>query len=196
MLETVILRDLKIAYGMSLEMEFIAKLRNLRVFVVELNDLRGSDRISFPKLISDMTKALSNLRHLECVELTQKPGNTSCTFDDADIDPEHSIGFLRSFENLLHRNPKLQRINIFYPLLMQDMEKFANLALPKIFGTDGEGNMVNFYGLNCLAVRNDFIEPDFLDNMYKCYEWDAQMGKEIINTKNYKYKKGVPSLLP
>ena len=70
MLETVILRDLKIAYGMSLEMEFIAKLRNLRVFVVELNDLRGSDRISFPKLISDMTKALSNLRHLECVELT------------------------------------------------------------------------------------------------------------------------------
>ena len=51
-------------------MDFIAKLRNLKVFVVELNDLRGSDRISFPKVISEMTKALSSLKHLECVELT------------------------------------------------------------------------------------------------------------------------------
>lgn len=32
--------------------------------------------------------------------------------------------------------------------------------------------------------------------MYKCYEWDADQGKEIINTKNYRYKKGSPSLLP
>ena len=70
LLETIILRDLKIAYGMLLEFDFLAKLRNLRVFVVELNDLRGSDRISFPKTIADMTKALSLLRHLECVELT------------------------------------------------------------------------------------------------------------------------------
>lgn len=69
-LETIILRDLKIAYGMALDMEFISKFRNLKVFVVEMNDLRGSDRISFPKLICDMTKALSSLRHLECVELT------------------------------------------------------------------------------------------------------------------------------
>ena len=70
------------------------------------------------------------------------------------------------------------------------------MALPKIFGTDGEANLVNFYGLDCQAVRNDFIEPDFLDCMYRCYEWDTSNGKELINTKNYKYKKGVPSLLP
>jgi hypothetical protein len=70
LLETVILRDMKIAYGMQLEMDFITKLRNLKVFVVELNDLRGSDRVAFPKLICEMTKALSVLRHLECVELT------------------------------------------------------------------------------------------------------------------------------
>ena len=64
------MRDLKLAYGMIIEMDFISKLRQLRVLVVELNDLRGSDRISFPKLISDMTRALSALKHLECVELT------------------------------------------------------------------------------------------------------------------------------
>jgi len=80
---------------------------------------------------------------------------------------------------------------------MQDLEKFANLALPVIFGTDGEESMLNFYGLNCVAVRNDLIEADFLSDMYRCYEWDlGPHGKGIINAKNYKYKKGVPSLLP
>ena len=44
--------------------------------------------------------------------------------------------------------------------------------MPKIFGNDGEENMLNFYGINCLAVRNDLIEPDFLTDVYKCYEWD------------------------
>jgi hypothetical protein len=46
--------------------------------------------------------------------------------------------------------------------------------MPKIFGNDGEENMLNFYGLNCLAVRNDLIEADFLQDVYKCYEWDDQ----------------------
>jgi hypothetical protein len=32
--------------------------------------------------------------------------------------------------------------------------------------------------------------------MYHCYEWDESLsGRAIVNTKNYKYKKGVPSLL-
>jgi hypothetical protein len=75
-----------------------------------------------------------------------------------------------------------------------DIEKFANIAMPKIFGTEGEENMLNFYGINCLAVRNDLIEPDFLQDIYKCYEWDD--GKSQTNTKNYKYKKGTPSILP
>jgi hypothetical protein len=37
---------------------------------VELNDLRGTDRQTFPKTIADITRALSVLRNLECVELT------------------------------------------------------------------------------------------------------------------------------
>lgn len=81
-----------------------------------MNDLRGSDRQTFPKIIADITMALSHLKQLECIELTQKPGNTSCTFDDSDIEPEQSIGFLRSFETLLNRNRCLKRINIFFPL--------------------------------------------------------------------------------
>lgn len=60
----------------------------LRTLIIELNDLRGSDRYTFPRIIQDVTCALSNLRELECVELTQKPGNTSCTFDDSDIESE------------------------------------------------------------------------------------------------------------
>lgn len=78
-------------------------------------------------------------------------------------------------------------------MLLQDIEKFANIAMPKIFGNDGDENMLNFYGINCLAVRNDLIEPDFLQDVYKCYEWDD--GRSQTNTKNYKYKKGTPSLL-
>ena len=117
-LETVILRDLKVAYGLLFETEFLSKIVNLKIFIVELNDLRGSDRGSFPKIISDLTRSLSQLRNLECVELTQKPGNTSCVFDDSDVDPEHSVEFLRSFETMLHRNTKLQRVNIFFPMLM------------------------------------------------------------------------------
>jgi hypothetical protein len=78
-------------------------------------------------------------------------------------------------------------------MLMVDTEKFANIALPKIFGNDGDENMLNFYGLNCLAVRNDLIEPDFVADIYKCYEWEDK--KQQTNTKNYRYKKGTPSLL-
>ncbi len=66
--------------------------------------------------------------------------------------------------------------------------------MPKIFGNEGDENMLNFYGLNCLAVWNDLIEPDFLIDIYKCYEWDDG-NKSQTNTKNYKYKKGTPSLL-
>jgi len=52
-------------------------------------------------MIFDVTKALSNLKNLECVEISQKPGHTSCTFDDVDIESEMSIGFLRSLETIL-----------------------------------------------------------------------------------------------
>ena len=69
-LETVILRDLKLAYGMQFEYEFVAKFKNLKILIVELNDLRGTDRQTFPKTIADITRALSVLRNLECVELT------------------------------------------------------------------------------------------------------------------------------
>jgi len=69
-LETLILRDFKLAYGMQCETEFIGKFQNLKVFCVELNDLRGSDRATFPKLIAEVTRALSNLRNLECVEIS------------------------------------------------------------------------------------------------------------------------------
>lgn len=69
-LESIVLRDFKMAYGMQSDVEFLAKLQNLKVFCVELNDLRGSDRATFPKLIADVTKALSQLKNLECVELS------------------------------------------------------------------------------------------------------------------------------
>ena len=115
-IETIIIRDMKLAYGMQYETDFLQKFVNLRTLVVEINDLRGSDRNSFPKMIQEITHNLSSLSSLECVELNQKPGNTSCTFDDQDIENEQSIAFLRSFETLLHRNRELKRINIFYPL--------------------------------------------------------------------------------
>ena len=69
-LESIVLRDMKMAYGLQFETEFLAKLVNLKIFIIELNDLRGSDRNSFPKMISDLTRSLSSLRNLECVELT------------------------------------------------------------------------------------------------------------------------------
>jgi hypothetical protein len=69
-LESVVLRDFKLAYGMQCEVEFLAKLQNLKVFCVELNDLRGSDRATFPKMIADVTRALSSLKNLECIEIT------------------------------------------------------------------------------------------------------------------------------
>ena len=57
--------------------------------------------------------------------------------------------------------------------------------------------MLNFYGLDCVAVRNDYIQKDFLRGMYDCYDWDESSGsKVLINSKNYKYKKGIASLLP
>lgn len=76
---------------------------------------------------------------------------------------------------------------------MVDLEKFANIVMPRIFGSSGEDGLINFYSLNCLEIREDNISPDFLKNTYRCYE---SKGKDIINTKNYKYKKGIPSLLP
>lgn len=58
-MESIVLRDFKIAYGMQSDVEFLSKFNNLKVFCVELNDLRGTDRATFPKLIADVTKALS-----------------------------------------------------------------------------------------------------------------------------------------
>ena len=43
-LETIIARDIKMAYGMPLELEWIERLAALKVFVLEVNDLRGTDR--------------------------------------------------------------------------------------------------------------------------------------------------------
>lgn len=112
------LRDFKIAYGMQMDCDFLGKIQNLKVFCVELNDLRGSDRATFPKLIADVTRALSHLKNLECVELSQKPGHTSCTFDDNDIEADLSVNWIRSMETILQRNARLQRINIFFPMLL------------------------------------------------------------------------------
>lgn len=58
------------AYGMMYEFDFLMKFVNLKTFIVEINDLRGSDRWTFPKIINDLTKALSNLTNLECVEIS------------------------------------------------------------------------------------------------------------------------------
>jgi hypothetical protein len=69
-LESVIVRDLKLAYGMTMDLDFVQKIVNLKVIIVELNDLRGSDRESFPKTIALLTKNLSVLKNLVCVELT------------------------------------------------------------------------------------------------------------------------------
>lgn len=103
---------------------------------------------------------------------------------------------MRSFEALVHRNTRLKRLNIFFPLLMQDLEKFASLSLPKIFSSDqqSDSEMLNFFGLNCVELRDDAIKANFLSPMYHCYNYDQ--GKCPINTKNYKYKLGVASLLP
>lgn len=120
-IETIIIRDLRMAYGLSYEVDFITKFPNLKIFIVEINDLRGSDRLSFPKIILDITAALSELNHLECIEVGQKSGNTSCTFEDHDIEHDQSVKFLQYFEALLHRNKKLKRVNIFYPLHLFDL---------------------------------------------------------------------------
>ena len=42
------LRDLKVAYGLTFQAEIVSKFSALKIFVMELNDLRGSDRNSFP----------------------------------------------------------------------------------------------------------------------------------------------------
>ena len=79
---------------------------------------------------------------------------------------------------------------------MQDLEKFANMSLPKIFNTERkeEADLISFFGLNCAALRADNIQEDFLSPMYHCYNYEQ--GKCPINSKNYKYKLGVASLLP
>ncbi len=116
----------------------------MKTFVIEINDLRGSDRNTFPKIILELTTSLSNLTNLECVEIGQKSGHTSCTFDDSDIENDQSVAFLRSFETLLHRNKQMKRINIFFPLHIIDMVKFADIAMSRIVGT-GNDSLVNFY---------------------------------------------------
>ena len=85
-LESLIVRDLKLAYGMPVEVEMIERFTYLRTFIVELNDLRGSDRASFPNTVALLTSHLAMLTNLQCVELSQKPGNTSCSFEDSDIE--------------------------------------------------------------------------------------------------------------
>ena len=47
-IETLVMRDLKIAYGLTFQTDILTKFTNLKIFVMELNDLRGSDRQSFP----------------------------------------------------------------------------------------------------------------------------------------------------
>jgi hypothetical protein len=42
---------------------------------------------------------------------------------------------------------------------MTDLEKFANISMPRIFGTEGQTPMLMFYGLDCLAIRNDMATP-------------------------------------
>lgn len=182
---------------MPMEVEVLERFVQLRVFIIELNDLRGSDRETFPKTIATLTKHLSKLTNLQCVELTQRPGNTSCTFEDRDIDHEDSIDFLKSLETLLNHNRKLKRINIFYPIHLQDFDIFANISLPKILGQDGESHLLNFFSLNCKSIRENSIDPNFLQNIYHCLERkDHLADKEIISTRNYKYKQGIPSMLP
>ena len=84
------------------------------------------------------------MQTLTCVEVGQRAGNTSCTFEDDDIDPEASIDFLKSLDTLLKNNYKLKRVNIFYPVLMQHLDMFANIVMPVIFGTQLKpSNMLN-----------------------------------------------------
>ena len=63
-IETIILRDLRMAYGLPVEVEGLVKLTMLRVFVLELNDLRGADRASFPVTILKFTRCLAELKNL------------------------------------------------------------------------------------------------------------------------------------
>jgi hypothetical protein len=87
-IETIIFRDFRMAYGMQYEIDFLHKFTKLRTFIVEINDLRGSDRHMYPKIIVELTSSISNLLNLECVEIGQKSGHTSCTFEDSDIEHE------------------------------------------------------------------------------------------------------------
>jgi hypothetical protein len=66
-LETLIIRDMRLAYGLPYDIDFIHKFTKLKIFVVEINDLRGSDKLTFPKIIVELTQALSNFTTLECV---------------------------------------------------------------------------------------------------------------------------------
>ncbi len=47
-LETLIIRDMRLAYGLPYEIDFIHKFIKLKTFIVEINDLRGSDKLTFP----------------------------------------------------------------------------------------------------------------------------------------------------
>lgn len=49
--------------------------------------------------------------------------------------------------------------------------------------------MMNFYSLNCLQIRDDAIQGDFLLNSYI----DKQT---VISNKNYKQKKSIEIMLP
>ncbi len=96
--------------------------------------------------------------------------------------------FLRNFETLLQRNKNLKRVNIFFPLHVNDLIKFADISLPRIIGTTNS-SLLNFYQLNCLNVREDNIGPDFLQNVYT-------NKASVISSKNYKAKKSIEVMLP
>ena len=114
-------------------------------------------------MIHFITRSLSSLQTLTCVELGQRPGNTSCTFEDSDIEGELSISFLKSFDMLMKNNKKLKRVNIFFPLHLAHLDMFANISMPTIFGTAEEpSHMLSFFGLNCDQIRQNNVSSNFM----------------------------------
>ena len=61
---------------------------------------------------------------------------------------------------------------------MQDLTKFANVAIPKIFNTasdkkkEANQHLVNFFGIDCESLRKDKISETFLTPMYACYDYE------------------------
>jgi hypothetical protein len=46
---------MRLAYGLPYDIDFIHKFTKLKTFVLEINDLRGSDKLTFPKIIVELT---------------------------------------------------------------------------------------------------------------------------------------------